>query len=707
MQRARPRHVARCWSAAACALSLLAMPGLCAANPAGGATGAANEDLGRLRWPLAAAHRALTGGFGESRTTRFHAGLDLSTGGEVGAEVLAPAAVALERVRASGVGYGRSLYLKTADGRLIVFGHLDAFSPGIAAYVDSVQRATGGYEQDLWPPAERFRFAEGTRVAWSGQSGAGPPHLHVEVRHGDMALNPLLAGLAVADTVPPRLEELILEPLDEVSWVERRAGPTAVALKHSDRDTLVVEGRARLTLVASDVTNASRKLPVRTVGARWNGAWVECDMDSVSWAGEMSQYGWLMDRDRVTGSGGVILDAPAGFRPRFLASSRPQSEAIELVNVAAGEPPRPLDLYARDAAGNETSHRLWLRGPRPAERGADSTAVSPHPPNADAKARAGRRGASKKPARAPDPPRWTFASLPDQRVRVRVLGAPPGIRSVRIERGRTSPPAPGAWATWDGSGWSAVLDVNGVPDGDGFWIKARGADGKAWWQRGPYAMWPTSSPMVTRIEDWAWFSVDADAAYESGIAVVRSTTIEGLPPGAAGIRAAADVQPCSMPLKKAVTFTMVLPPGLAPEKVGLCRRDDGLGEWEWNDATWDGGSRTFRTNTTRLGQFALVRDTAPPEVTALPAPAGPRGGPYSTWALTARAHDRLSGIDTRASAFVVDGARVPTEFDPDAQVLRWRPRSAPKSGRHTWRLDVSDHAGNHTVRSGVFVITSR
>src|SRR5262249_56679856 len=100
---------------------------------------------GSLRWPLADAHHELTGGFGESRTNRFHAGLDLSTGGHVGAEVLAPAAVTLERVRTSGVGYGRSLYLRTDDGRLVLFGHLDAFAPAVAAWVDSVQRSAGQY----------------------------------------------------------------------------------------------------------------------------------------------------------------------------------------------------------------------------------------------------------------------------------------------------------------------------------------------------------------------------------------------------------------------------------------------------------------------------------------------------------------------------------------------------------------------------------
>jgi len=712
MQRTRWRRVARCSRAAVLVITLIGA----------GTAFAANEAGGPLHWPLADAHHALTGGFGESRTNRFHAGLDLSTGGQVGAEVLAPAAVTLERVRTSGVGYGRSLYLRMDDGRLVLFGHLDAFAPAIAAWVDSVQRATGQYEQDLWPPEGRFRFAAGSRVAWSGQSGAGPPHLHVEVRHGDMAVNPLLAGLAVADTVPPRLEELILEPLDEASWVQRCAAPHTLKLDASGagarhgEDTLLVEGHVRLTLVASDMTNASRKLPVRTAGARWGGAWVECHMDSVSWAGEMIQYAWLVDRDRVTGSGGVILDAPAGFRPRFLASSRPDSDAVDLVHVAAGDPPRALELYARDAAGNEVKRRVWLRGPHPAERGPDTSAVKVAA-SASGSARGKPAGRGKPAAHgtpaasaasAPaSPPRWTFACLPAQRVRVRVTGVPRGVTGVHLDRGNTAPEGGEAAATWDGAGWCAVLNLNGMPDDDGLWIKARGADGKAWWNRGAYTLWPTASLLVAHLEDWGWFDVDPGSAYEPGAAMVRSTLIDGLPPGATGVRAAMDAQPASTPLKKAIDVTLVLPPGLPHDRTGMCRRDDAGAEWEWNDARWDSVTRTLRLSTARLGQFALVRDVAAPEVTPLPAPTTRRGGPYSTWALTARALDRLSGVVADASAFTVDGKRVPTEYDAEEHVLRWRPLAMPRAGRHAWRLEVEDHAGNRTVRSGTFVIASR
>jgi len=147
--------------------------------------------------------------------------------------------------------------------------------------------------------------------------------------------------------------------------------------------------------------------------------------------------------------------------------------------------------------------------------------------------------------------------------------------------------------------------------------------------------------------------------------------------------------------------------GLSPAHTGIARRDGEADEWEWNDARWDSVQRTFTTNTMRLGQFALVRDTAPPEVTPLPASAKVALGPYSTWALTASVKDEMSGIAGDSSGYEVDDKRVPTEWDAEQHVLRWRPRVPPAAGTHRYRLSVLDHAGNRTVRSGTFVIASR
>ena len=64
----------------------------------------------------------LSSGFGEFRTAHFHAGLDYSTDQVEGKEVRAVADGWVERVRCSGVGYGRAIYLHLADGHTAEIG---------------------------------------------------------------------------------------------------------------------------------------------------------------------------------------------------------------------------------------------------------------------------------------------------------------------------------------------------------------------------------------------------------------------------------------------------------------------------------------------------------------------------------------------------------------------------------------------------------
>ena len=312
----------------------------------------------------------VTGGFGEYRIGHFHAGFDFGTGGRTGRPVRAVLEGHLERVRASGVGYGRSLYLRTRDGRLIQFGHLDAYMPAVAAWVDSIQSAGGQYEQDLWPAATRFPVRAGQTIAWTGQSGAGGPHLHFEIRRGDTALQPERAGLSVRDASAPTLVDLTLEPLDDSSSVAGRFA--AVTLAFGARpDTVRVLGRVRAVVGARDGVwkGVDRMVPWLT-RLEWGDTWLECRMDSISWATDMSESDYVYDAGRVVGQKGLVLWAPAGWRPKFIVTNVPRAREAGTLVVRAGDAPRVLRLIARDVTGNATTRDVVVvpdgAAPRPA-----------------------------------------------------------------------------------------------------------------------------------------------------------------------------------------------------------------------------------------------------------------------------------------------------------------------------------------------------
>lgn len=648
--------------------------------------------------PLASTR--LTGGFGELRSNHFHAGLDLSTGGRVGAAVRAPLSCSVERVRASGVGYGRSLYVRARDGRLFVFGHLDAFAPALAAYVDSVQRASAQYEQDLWPAVGRFRFAAGETLAWSGESGAGAPHLHVEVRHGDFALSPLRAGLSLNDGGVPVIESVVLEPISLGARIERRASP--FTWRPGMRDTIVLQGAARAIVRARSGIAGAGDVPAWSTAIEWSGWTIEARLDSISWDGEMSQLDWLVDRGRVNGAaanGGMILWAAPGARPRFLRTNVPAGVAGGTLVVSPGADAQPLLVRARDLNGRETARTLWLRAPRAGEEFADAVDERKPRPRSSGENEMEERGF----------PWWDVASLPGGdllRVRLKWVGGDEdvGLRDARIAH-IGWPDSTGERATWDGLAWSAIVPAGTLPNDDSFWMLGTRPDSSI--RSSEFSSssmtWRAGEDRLILPNDDSKFSIPPGGVFEPSSIVTsympyrnsdRRWTLNYL-----------RVEPRRLPLTKPAWIALRLRSHETHVGVGLYRRGSD-GDWEFQRAKFDSTERWFRAETSTLGEFALLRDIAPPVVRlAKPAKRAP-SGPYPRWQLVAHVSDALSGIEASATRFVVDGKPVPSEWDPEERQLRWRPRHAPTNGRHSYEVVATDRVGLVTRMRGTFVLDS-
>jgi len=645
-------------------LLVVSIPILCAFE---GAPGEGSFDAPLPRTPLAPP-LVITGGFGEFRIGHFHAGLDLGTGQRVGRVVLAPARGWIERVRASGVGYGRSLYLRTDDGRLLQFGHLDAFVEPVASYVGAIQDSSGQYEQDLWPERGRFRFKAGDRIAWTGESGAGGPHLHFEVRRGDMAYHPLRAGLVTPDSMPPTLVSLTLEPLDDTSTVERSAAPITISLG-AEPETVAVRGRLRAYVGARDGAwrGVDRMVPW-SVSMTWEERMVECRFDSVSWATDMAEGDYVYDAGRATGSREILLWAPAGFRARVIHADSPPTEEAGTITVRPHDPPRILTLMARDLGGGLAERRVVLR-----------------PEN---------RTTAERKTPMPSGPFLAFASLPGGYLRVagRLMGEPPRVGLTRSGRVYTARRAR--------EGWAVVLPAV-VRKSAPAWADTVRVDGNR------YPVWvasitPRDSIVLVPSPEWK-IEVPAGAVFEKGVLVA----VPGDRPERAGelepVTRSVRFEPERFPLRRPARLTATLGPAGPHEHVGLFREgDDG---WDFVSSSLDStGGYRFTGDARRLGRFALFRDNAPPRVTRRAPPRRATSGRYSRWAVEAGVEEEGSGLDGRASYFVVDGKRVPTEWDSEEKTLRWRPAKRPKSGRHRVEIVAADRMGNTSRTAGIFVL---
>lgn len=158
----------------------------------------------------------LSGSFGELRNNHFHAGLDLRTGGVEGKAVRAAASGYVSRIKVSGSGYGKALYIQHPNGTTTVYGHLKQFSGEIQDAVIAKQYALKKYEFDWYVPAGKLKVNQGQQVALSGNTGgSGGPHLHFEIRDKrGYTVNPLLYGLDVEDNIPPFVKSAKLYHLD-------------------------------------------------------------------------------------------------------------------------------------------------------------------------------------------------------------------------------------------------------------------------------------------------------------------------------------------------------------------------------------------------------------------------------------------------------------------------------------------------------------
>ena len=179
------------------------------------------ELLSSLNWPLDI-RPALSSSFGESRTSSFHMGIDLKTWGRTGYVVRAVSDGFIERVRTSPWGYGRAVYLRLNDGRLAVYGHLEKFGEFLKDRVVNAQNETGLYSVDLWFHKEEFKVNSGDIIGFTGESGAGPPHLHFELRDKhNSPINPLKNDFSVSDVTSPILKSIAFIP---IGWDSRVNG---------------------------------------------------------------------------------------------------------------------------------------------------------------------------------------------------------------------------------------------------------------------------------------------------------------------------------------------------------------------------------------------------------------------------------------------------------------------------------------------------
>lgn len=149
----------------------------------------------------------LSSNFCEYRPAHFHGGIDIRTGGKEGRKIFSPVDGYIWRIKYSYNGYGKGLYLKDYKGFSYVFGHLSRLNDKLERLVWDFQLENQVYSFDNFYKIDSLPVKVGDLIAYSGKSGIGAPHIHLEVRDSDnKPLNPLTNGFDIQDRIAPTIE---------------------------------------------------------------------------------------------------------------------------------------------------------------------------------------------------------------------------------------------------------------------------------------------------------------------------------------------------------------------------------------------------------------------------------------------------------------------------------------------------------------------
>ena len=224
----------------------------------------------------------LSGSFGELRSNHFHSGIDLKTKGIEGLPVYAVADGYVSRIKISTWGYGKAIYITHPNGYTSVYGHLQKANGAIEDLIHKKHYDEKSFEIELFLKPSELPVKKGEVIAFSGNSGgSGGPHLHFEIRDtkSEMIINPLLFGYdkLVLDKYKPKVNSIIVYPLNDTIAVNNEFKPQAISLSVNDEGNYVTQkissnGAIGFGMnVFDNMTNAYNKNGIYKVSTFVNG----------------------------------------------------------------------------------------------------------------------------------------------------------------------------------------------------------------------------------------------------------------------------------------------------------------------------------------------------------------------------------------------------------------------------------------------------
>ncbi len=639
-----------------------------------------------LRWPIDAS-RFITSTFCEPRPGRFHAGIDFSTLGGTGFPCYAIDNGYIKRIKVNHAGYGKALYLQLPNGQIAVYAHLERFNDVLESHIRSLQEARGDYEVDIFLRPDEFPVNKGDVIAYSGQTGAGPPHLHFEMRHGmNVPFNPFRAGFFIDDTRLPYIRSVAIQPLDSDSEVESDMHPVVRRIRNGTTPEFHFYGSVGVSVKVVDLQDGGwHRLGPDRIEMYLDGELRHVTtMDSFKYADQRQsrmQYDFAMERNGLREYHNLFIREPN----TLYLYDREHLHGI-FNSAEIGEGSHTIDIAVYDFAGNVVMSSIPV------------VALS-----APVMASASGNG----------PPRFPVEEIIGSSeldvdfeiqgtwMRVEASGVPEGVTDVEFYLSPLDvshimiPKRSGHWvgkanlpiesrekvtltviaANDDQSlaGYTEDIQLIGFPeDAGGTWSS------------------PFNDFDVEISGRELWFDLVA--------------TVERLPQDSMTIAPVYSLRPYTHPFARPFDIYFHSTGDPWDTTAVVVYRDAVNGDnWYFLSNDLEQGGHTLHAQSLSFEDFSVALDTIPPEINSiLPAD----GSRITTRRpeISAAVKDTLSGINLSECEVLLDGSPIIWMYDPDEKrivIQLWRNLSR---GEHSWAITIADNVGFVTSSSNRFVI---
>jgi len=587
----------------------------------------------------------------------------------------------ITRISLSNRNFGRCLYLNHADGRYSLYGHLEKFRADIETQVARIQLKRGEKYFDTCALPAPLAVRQGEVIAFSGESGAGFAHLHLEIRDSlDRALNPLsLIRNQEPDEHAPLLKGILLrsrgpalinDDCGEFYFKFRKNGPV-----YTMAEPVTVTGPFDLALHAIDLSDVRHIVAPYSLEASLDGEpFFQVIFESLT-RDDNNQLGMLYDMAYSTpGDYFVNLGHQSGF-------------ALERTGVCLDEKLRrmlpgahEIRIVVRDRQQNQAIAIVPLRK----VDGAENTRPLKRYPLVGTAAGAMQQTEF-----------LAFVNHDDVVVKAMNLPVPATRMRLKITQGDRD----------------QVVQAEECGDGVYFCFKPLNhdprlllrfelSDGRQVVEERQKVLQAVllknNYPQVARFRDFA-AEFGPTTVREPRVLLLESVALKPEFPLLAGpIR----VEPDHFAFLDAVFFKFKIPPGeIRHEQLGIFRYRGGSNRWSYIATQYDHEPGYLSCRVLTAGTYALLRDVFPPAL-SFRRPASRHL--QSLQRLVIRASDRGKGIDDRTIQVVLNGRNADAEYDPDWGHVVTKDLQFLRRGKNSMLVRVSDRAGNSNEKNFVF-----